>query len=361
MIDNQESVLVIGGTGPTGPTVVKGLLERGVQPVVLHRGTHESHGSTDAVEHIHADPHFAESLTEAVEGRSFTTVIAMYGRLKIVADVFAGRADRLISVGGGMYVPSSVPADEDAPRWTNGALYERIVETEAYLLSAHRSQKFAWTHLRYPAIYGPRQLVPRELSVIRRIQAGRRVFPLPDGGLTLYSRAYAVNAGRAVLAAFDNEANASGQVFNVADSVSFSIADWIRTVALVLESEISIVSIPAPAAASLAFWLSGRARRELSRSAGVVDTQHELFDTGKFDAMLGKQVETEFRTTIEATVQWLVSNPPADGSSINRNLGDPLDYADENRLIEEFGRRSNAENVVPTFLHAYDHPKTSQG
>ena len=33
--------LVIGGTGPTGPYIVEGLLRRGYEVTIYHRGTHE--------------------------------------------------------------------------------------------------------------------------------------------------------------------------------------------------------------------------------------------------------------------------------------------------------------------------------
>ncbi|MFH1486398.1 MAG: NAD-dependent epimerase/dehydratase family protein, partial [Chloroflexota bacterium] len=49
--------LVIGGTGPTGPYIVEGLLKRGYDVAILHRGTHEIPLPTE-VEHIHNDPHF---------------------------------------------------------------------------------------------------------------------------------------------------------------------------------------------------------------------------------------------------------------------------------------------------------------
>ena len=35
------STLVIGGTGPTGPFVVNGLLERGHDVTICHTGNHE--------------------------------------------------------------------------------------------------------------------------------------------------------------------------------------------------------------------------------------------------------------------------------------------------------------------------------
>ena len=46
--------LVIGGTGPTGPFIVNGLLARGYQVTIYHRGTHEIDFS-GPVEHLHGD------------------------------------------------------------------------------------------------------------------------------------------------------------------------------------------------------------------------------------------------------------------------------------------------------------------
>ena len=40
-------VLVVGGTGPSGPHVVQGLLERGHDVTILHRGVHEPAGLPD--------------------------------------------------------------------------------------------------------------------------------------------------------------------------------------------------------------------------------------------------------------------------------------------------------------------------
>jgi nucleoside-diphosphate-sugar epimerase len=35
------NALVVGGTGPTGPFIVNGLLQRGYKVTIFHRGTHE--------------------------------------------------------------------------------------------------------------------------------------------------------------------------------------------------------------------------------------------------------------------------------------------------------------------------------
>ncbi len=66
--------LVIGGTGPSGPFIVEGLLKRGYEVTILHRGTHEVDFSSP-VEHLHGDPHFVETLEETMGSRTFDLVI----------------------------------------------------------------------------------------------------------------------------------------------------------------------------------------------------------------------------------------------------------------------------------------------
>ena len=78
--------LVIGGTGPSGPHTVNGLLERGYEVTVLHGGQHEVEFA-QPVEHVHTDPHFAETLGPALAGRSFDLVLATYGRMRIIAEL----------------------------------------------------------------------------------------------------------------------------------------------------------------------------------------------------------------------------------------------------------------------------------
>jgi nucleoside-diphosphate-sugar epimerase len=94
------TALVIGGTGPTGPFVVNGLIERGHAVVICHTGAHEIDEIPSSVEHIHTDPFDSEALSGALGNRTFDLVVGMYGRLRSIAEIMAGRAGRLITVGG---------------------------------------------------------------------------------------------------------------------------------------------------------------------------------------------------------------------------------------------------------------------
>ncbi|MGZ4726560.1 MAG: NmrA family NAD(P)-binding protein [Acidimicrobiales bacterium] len=80
-----DRVLVVGGTGPTGVPLVRGLVDRGHQVTILHRGTHEDPETPSEVEHLHADPYDADSLREVLDQRRFDLSVVMYGRLRAVA------------------------------------------------------------------------------------------------------------------------------------------------------------------------------------------------------------------------------------------------------------------------------------
>src|SRR5690606_33807159 len=91
--------LVVGGAGPTGRHTGQGLVDRGFEVAMFHRGTHEVDGMPP-VEHIHGDPHYEETIRDALGDRRFDVVIATYGRVRHLAAVLAGRCDQFIAIGG---------------------------------------------------------------------------------------------------------------------------------------------------------------------------------------------------------------------------------------------------------------------
>ena len=83
--------LVVGGTGPTGNFLVKGLLERKYDVAIFHRGTHESDEIPQEVEHIHGDPHFLESIEASLNRTFFDVVVATYGRIRLLVQAMRGK------------------------------------------------------------------------------------------------------------------------------------------------------------------------------------------------------------------------------------------------------------------------------
>lgn len=350
--------LVIGGTGPTGPFIVHGLRDRGYEVSILHRGNHEPPEVAD-FEHIHGDPNFAETLTDALGDRTFDLVVATYGRVRLLPTVLRGRTDRLITVGGTAYRDNaSRPADEITPRYTENKIVRRIVEAELALREGQENGYYRLTHFRYPNLYGPRQLAPREWSIIRRIRDGRRRLPVLDHGLTLESRAYVQNAAHAVLLAVDKPEASAGQFYNVADTYTPCDGDRVLAIAAHLGVEVELVNFPADAGAPAYYWGVGR-DLSFSRENRAPGTRHKLLDVSKMQRELGYTDLLGFTEATARTVDFYLDNPctPAEEAQI----GDPFDYAAEDTFLAELDAFVARAKAIPfegvEYVHQYEHPR----
>jgi nucleoside-diphosphate-sugar epimerase len=325
--------LVIGGTGPTGMPIVRGLVERGHAVTILHRGLHEHDETPAVVEHLHADPYDEASLSDALDGRTFDVTLAMYGRLRRIAELLAGRTGQFVSVGGvpayrgwmnpWLFDPPGlpVPTPEDAPLVTQpeeDAKGYRIVRTEATVF-AHQPDA---AHFRYPYVYGPYQLVPREWSVVRRVLDGRDRIVVADDGLTLHHHGYTENLAHAVLLAVEHPEAAAGKVFNAGDDEVLSVRQVIEVVAAALDHDLEIVSIP--------YELALPARPMLAQPLPT----HRVLDLTRVRKDLGYRDVVPAREALAHTARWLAEHQPEPGGMEETVLTDPFDYPAEDRLID---------------------------
>lgn len=353
--------LVVGGTGPTGPYIVNGLLERGYKVTIFHRGTHEIPEIPAEVEHIHGEPHFLETIEESLAGRTFDLAIATYGRVRFLAQALVGKVGRFISVGGvacyRSYLapeclnPHGMPArvTEDAAVVADEAEHRfsfLIAQTEQTVFQHHPHA----AHFRYPYVYGPQQLIPREWSVIRRILDGRPHMILADGGLTLTTRGYTANLAHSVLLAVDDPAASAGQIDNCGDEQQFAFAQVVAIVATHMAYELEIISMP--------YDLALPARPYISEQT----THHRLMDTSKIQTLLGYRDVHSSAEALGLTVNWLLENQPQAGGDLEQRLQDPFDYDGEDRVIDVW--RAAAEQVSNVHFelisdrhHPYAHPK----
>src|SRR3954454_17895120 len=92
-------ILMVGGTGPSGIPIVRALVEHGHDVTILHRGTHERPETPAAVAHIHAHPFDQDSFTDALAAATWDTIVAMYGRLRMVAQATKHRSPDFVSPG----------------------------------------------------------------------------------------------------------------------------------------------------------------------------------------------------------------------------------------------------------------------
>ncbi len=355
-----ERVLVIGGTGPTGIPIVNGLVARGHEVTILHRGTHERAETPDVVEHLHHDPYDVESLRAAFDDRTFDVAVAMYGRLRRIAEVTVGKVGRFVSVGG---VPAvrgwmnpfldephglRVPVDESAPTVAEPAEDEkgyRVARTEEVVFEHHPDA----AHFRYPYAYGPYQVVPREWMVVRRILDGRRHMVVADDGLTLHHHGYTENLAHAVLLGVDRPEAAAGKVFDCGDSEVLTVRQVIELCATALDHDLELVSMP--------YELAVPARPLLMQPLPT----HRVLDLSRLRDDLGYRDVVPAREAVGRTARWLVANPPERGGLEEMILTDPFDYAAEDRLIDAWtqavaGLPTDGFASMPGYGHAYSGP-----
>ncbi len=352
--------LVVGGTGPSGPFIVRGLRARAYDTAILHRGTHESNAISADIEHVHTDVRSGDAVRRSLAGRRFDVAIVTYGRLRELAPALVGIADRLVSVGGfpafaGYWDASRlsppglpVPVREEAEKVTSendGPKSARVASTEAAVFDAFPDA----IHVRYPIVYGPAQPVPREWCVVRRILDGRRTIVLPDGGLTIDTRGYVENVAHAVLCAIDQPAAGAGRAYNAGDETQLTLHQLVMVIAAALGSELEIIGLPYSLAVPA---------RPLVMSP---NSTHRLFSIEPLRHDLGYRDVIDAVEATARTARWYSDHPLPAGGIEERILTDPFDYDAEDRLIASW-RRAEVEvrsslvfgGAEPGYTLAYD-------
>jgi nucleoside-diphosphate-sugar epimerase len=356
--DPMPRVLVVGGTGQTGPLIIEGLLHRGYEVTILHSGAHEP--PLPPVEHLHADVHFEEPISIALRDRTFDLAVCMYGRSRLVANVLCGKVPRLVMVTGAGYAfmeprnrdwgPFGVTsADEESPFSQDrqvDPIGPLIAKTEQHVLRHQADGHYGVTILRYPNIYGPGAVAPADWSIIRRILDHRPYFIVSEGGLRLWSRCYRENAAHAALLAIDAPDIATGRIYNVADDPPvLTIGQWVEALASALGHSWELVELPL-----------GIVERLYLSQFGY----HRLLDTTRIRVDLGYTDVISKEKAIRQTAEWWAEHGTSHIASM-KTLTDRFDYATEDALVADYraATRSLFEHAPAPLvsIHPFRHPK----
>jgi nucleoside-diphosphate-sugar epimerase len=356
-----KSVLVIGGTGPTGPHILHGLLHRGFDVTIFHRGTHEPPDLPD-VRHIHGDPHFRETIKESLGDASFDVVVAAYGRTRYLAEAFAGRTGHFLAIGGspryaGFNEPQlltprgpAMPIREDAPSalaldaTASPAIKfaHLMVRTEEAVFDAHPDA----THFIYPLVYGPRTVWPWEWSVIRRVRDGRHHLFIPDEGLALHERVAARNAAELLLRAIDQPERSKAQRYNAGDERQYSVRQWVELLLEALGADLELISVPS----AVVPWV-----RAMYLPTANSISDHALLDTSRARYELGMRDVIGIREAVEELVAWYVRHPVDEAKA--PAFVDTFNYELEDKLLSTWRDASaTLHNTVRQALPADEHP-----
>jgi nucleoside-diphosphate-sugar epimerase len=360
----SNRALIIGGTGPTGPHIINGLLERGYDVTMMHRGTHDSPLIPDSVERLIGDPHFRETLAETLGERTFDLVIATYGRIRYIAEEMAGRTPRFIAIGGppgyrGMFATEAnyppgmlIPTPEDAPGVASEEEFRfgyLIRRTEDAVFELHDQGHYSATMFRYPVVYGPGQLGSPVEAVIERVLDGRSHIVLPDAGMGLVSRGYSVNVAHSVLLAVDHPEAASGRIYNCGDEQQFTLAQWVTLIGDAMDSQLEIVGVPADVAYSTRDFFP-------LASAPV----HQLLDLHSIRSDLDYRDLVSAVEAVPKVVRWCLDNRPTQNQTPEQRA-EVNNYAAEDAQLEIYRRYHRELADVPhgtnDVSHPYPHPR----
>ncbi|MBI4199631.1 MAG: hypothetical protein HY535_04060 [Chloroflexi bacterium] len=365
----DKTALVVGGTGPVGPFIVEGLVERGYDVTILHRGFHEVPFKYP-VEHIHGDAYFKEEFQKALGSRTFDLVVAMYGRLRYVAEVCFRRTGRFIAVGAGSPDDQRLPiydwafpfgGRQDSMILAIGKIGQRIVESRELVLGMHDAKDFNVTYFGFPNLYGPRQPGPMEWNIMRRILDGRRRFILLDGGLHIHHRPYVENAAYPVLLAVDKPEVSAGQFYACAEEAMPT--DRYR-LQLIVEAmgvpwdEIETYSFPFELGVPGWWWGAGDFRYAIEGRPPHL--RHTTVSLDKLKRDLGYHDLVPLDEGYMRAVRWLLENEWAQKEA-EEQLGDPFDYRAEDAYIEAYKEFARKLEAIPfagfTHVHEYAHPQ----
>lgn len=320
-------VLLLGGTGLSGPFIAAELIRRGHDISVYHRGKHESE-LLPPCEHIHADrrnhEHFEATLsqyaTDAVVDLfsmrakdSEPVVSAFRGRIK--ASVHISSGDVYASLDGSEPISEDAPLREDPPYEGAFSDYDkRLMEETA--LKACQDGDFPATIIRYPVIYGPgKRGGYREWGLIKRALDGRSKLALPERSFSRpLLRGYAENLAHGVALALETE-NAIGKTYNLSDLHTLTLAQLSQEIAAILDHSWELVSIP-----------------DEEWDGYIYSGPEGCYDLTSAQSELGFEPPVGLREALIKTVLWQVKHPPDDTYPWNV-AADQDAYDSEDQLI----------------------------
>jgi nucleoside-diphosphate-sugar epimerase len=291
-------VLILGGTGLTGPFIVRRLASLGHEVTLFHRGEHKAE-LPDTVRRIYGS---MDDLPRALRDAEADVVIHMWAlterHARVFLDRFRGFAGRAVVISSGDVYrafgklkrleegpPDPVPLDEEAPlrasRYPEGGDYDKVLVEQALLAQS----ELPVTILRFPAVYGPNDS-HRFGQWLRPMLEGVSELKVPeDFAGWRWTHGYAENVAEAAVLTAVNPV-ASGRIYNAGEAETPTWSERLMELG------------------RAAGW---RGRIVPERAAGPLRFEHELvMDTRRIRAELGYREVVEQAVGYRRTVEWEV-------------------------------------------------------
>jgi nucleoside-diphosphate-sugar epimerase len=335
-------ILLIGGRGFIGPSLIQQLRLKGHAVVLFDRGTSNLYPD---LEHIAGDrQNIAAYADEFHRARPDVVVDLILSSGRQAAEMmrtFHGIARRIVALSsmdvyracGVLHGLESgplepVPLTEDSPLRTRSETYppERVkmlqkvfgwldetydkIPVEQAVMSR---QNLPGTVLRLPFVYGPGDRLHRLFPIVKRVDDGRRTILMSEQMAAWRGpRGYVENVAAAIAAAATDQ-RAAGRIYNVAEQPCYSEYEWTQLVARAagFEGEIRVVP-PTEAPAHL-------------KPPGNWN-QHWSADSSRIRRELDYQEPIALTDALNATIAWERANPPEQIDSAQFNYKAEDDY-----------------------------------
>jgi UDP-glucose 4-epimerase len=319
-------ILVTGGAGTIGSTLVDQLVERGAAEVVVLdnfvRGRRENLASACAAGNVAVvdgdvgDRHLVAELsagidvvfhqaairiTQCAEEPRLALEVLVDGTFNVVeAAVEAGVQKLIAASSASVYgLAEQFPTDELHHPYANDTLYGAAKTFNEGLLRSYRAMSdLDYVALRYFNVYGPRMDVYGAYTEVlvrwmERIVAGEPLLIFGDGTQTMDFVCVPDIARANVLAA---ESDATDAIFNVASGVETSLQELAETLLRVMGSDLAI---------------------EYGPERAVNRVPRRLADTAAAKRELGFEAEIGLEQGLEMLVEWWRENREATGSLVS--------------------------------------------
>lgn len=186
----QKQFLFIGGTGRISSACVRRALALGHRVTVLNRGETALRAIPDEVEQLHADIRRPETVSAAVGGRTFDSVVDFVAyvpeHVENDIELFTGKTGQYVFISSASAYqtpPSRLPVTESTPLRNPYWQYSRDkIACEDRLWRAYREEAFPMTIVRPSHTYDRTSMVTiGRWTDIVRMRAGRPVVVHGDG------------------------------------------------------------------------------------------------------------------------------------------------------------------------------------
>jgi nucleoside-diphosphate-sugar epimerase len=333
-------ILIIGGTRFIGREVVRQLCELGHELLLFNRGNSKE-PLPDGVIQIQGDRKKLSEYQDSFRKFAPQLVLDMIPFTESQAEdsvnCFRGIAQRTVTIssqdvyrawgrllGSEPGYPDPLPLTEDAPLreklfpYRKHAAnaedmmyhYDKILVEKAY----QSDLELPTTILRLPMVYGPNDAQHRLFEQLKRMDDRRSVILLSEKMSTWrWTRGYVDNVAAAIVAAVTDDI-ATGKTYNVGESVTISMEQWIEAVGKVAGWSGKIVVLPEEK-------LPAHLRTEINSSQSLVTDCSRLREELRFTD------NVSLEEALRQTIDWQRDNSPTEYDS------KMFDYAAEDKAL----------------------------